>query len=169
MKHSPSFGIPANTSSRGSESTSPCPTSQKQKESVHVVESSGSSEEEEGRRGLHINWSEVDNIRLMSSWLKHSVHPIQGNNKKTEHYWKVVADEFNANMPSNEHKRTPKQCRVHWGNVKRDVTKLCGCYSRAISTFTSGYSDDMTKQGKIFHLRVFVERSQRPAQMEENP
>jgi hypothetical protein len=25
-----------------------------------------------------------------------------------------------------------------------------------------------TKQGKIFHLRVFVERSQRPAQMEEN-
>jgi hypothetical protein len=74
------------------------------------VESSGSSEEEEeeGRRGLCINWSEDDNIRLMSSWLKHFVDPIQGNNKKTEHYWKAVADEFNANMPSNGHKRTPK-------------------------------------------------------------
>jgi hypothetical protein len=107
MQHSPSFGIPANTSSHGSESASPCPTSQKQKEAVHVVESSGSSEEEEGRRGLRINWSEDDNIRLMSSGLKHSVDPIQGNDKKTEHYWKAVADEFNANMPSNGHKRTP--------------------------------------------------------------
>jgi hypothetical protein len=76
MQHSPSFGILANTSSHGSESASPCPTSQKQKEAVHVVESSGSSEE--GRRGLRINWSEDDNIRLMSSWLKHSVDLIQG-------------------------------------------------------------------------------------------
>jgi hypothetical protein len=100
MQHSPSFGISTNTSSHGSESASPCPTSQKQKEVVHVVESSGSSEEE-GRRGLRINWSEDDNIQLMSSGLKHFVDPIQGNDKKTEHYWKVVADEFNANIPSN--------------------------------------------------------------------
>jgi hypothetical protein len=146
MQHSPSFGIPTNTSSHGSESASPCPTSQRQKEAVDVLESSDSSEEEEGRRELRINWSEDDNIRLMSSWLKHSVDPIQGNDKKSEHYWKAVANEFNANMPSNGHKRTAKQCRTHWGNVKRDVTKFCGCYCKAKRTFTSGYSDDMIKQ-----------------------
>ncbi|EAZ44789.1 hypothetical protein OsJ_29420 [Oryza sativa Japonica Group] len=46
-------------------------------------------------------------------------------------------------MPSNGNKRTAKQCRTHWDNVKRDVTKFCGFYAKARNTFTSGYSDEM--------------------------
>ena len=139
MQYSTSIGAAANTSSHGS--ASPCHTRHNEKEVVEVEEASDSSEE--GRRGTRINWTEDDNIRLMSSWLNNSVDPIKGNDKKSEQYWKAVAREFNSNMPSNGNKRNPKQCRTHWDNVKRDVTKFCGFYSKARTTFTSGYSDDM--------------------------
>ena len=79
----------------------------------------------------------------MSSWLSNSVDPIKGNDKKSEHYWKAVAQEFNSNMPSGGHKRIAKQCRTHWDGLKREVAKFSELHSKARSTFTSGYSDDM--------------------------
>jgi hypothetical protein len=51
------------------------------------------SNEKNGRRGTHINWTKDDNVRLLSSWLNNStiyVDPIKGNEKKPEHYLKVV-------------------------------------------------------------------------------
>ncbi|CAN6243691.1 unnamed protein product [Urochloa humidicola] len=141
MQYGTSTGAAANSSSHGSESVAPCPTSQKQKEAVSIEELSDSSDE--GRRGTRINWTEEANIRLMSSWLNNSVDSVRGNDKKSEHYWRDVAAEFNNNMPSGGHKRTSKQCRTHWDNVKRDVAKFCQLHSKARSTFTSGYSDEM--------------------------
>uniref|UniRef100_A0A0E0C238 No apical meristem-associated C-terminal domain-containing protein n=1 Tax=Oryza meridionalis TaxID=40149 RepID=A0A0E0C238_9ORYZ len=73
---------------------SPCHTRYKEKQVVEVEEASDSSEE--GRRGTHINWTKVDNIQLMSTWLNNSVDPIKGNDKKSEQYWKAVAREFNT-------------------------------------------------------------------------
>ena len=87
--------------SHGSESASPCPASQKQPETVDVQELSDSSDEP--RRGTRVNWTEDDNTRLMSYWLSNSVDPIKGNDKKSEHYWKAVAQEINNNMPSGGH------------------------------------------------------------------
>jgi hypothetical protein len=49
--------------------------------------------EKNERRGTHINWTEDDNVRLLSSWLNNStiyVDPIKGNEKKSEHYLMVV-------------------------------------------------------------------------------
>ena len=46
-------------------------------------------------------------------------------------------------MPSGGHKRTAKQCRTHWDRLKREVAKFGELHSKARSTFTSGYSDDM--------------------------
>jgi hypothetical protein len=106
MQYNSSLGAVANNSSHGSESASPSLAGQKEKQVVDLKEGSDSSEE--GRRGIRINWTEDDNIRLMSSWLNNSVDPIKGNDKKSEHYWKAVAAEFNTNMPSNGNKRTAK-------------------------------------------------------------
>ena len=55
--------------------------------------------------------------------MSNSVGPIKGNDKKSEHYWKAVAQELNSNMPSGGNKRTAKQCRTHWDGLKREVAK----------------------------------------------
>lgn len=81
--------------------------------------------------------------RLISAWLSNSVDPTDGNDKKGEYYWKDVADEFNNNRPTNGHKRTVKQLKTHWGNVKKDIGKFCGVYAQVRRTCTSGHSDDM--------------------------
>jgi hypothetical protein len=141
-QHSSFLAPAANTSSHGSESSTPCPARHQAKQSVEIEELSDSSEEEVGR-AQRINWSEEENLRLIFAWLNNSVDSIQGNGKKLEHYWKDVAHEFNENRPTNAHKRTVKQLKTHWGNVKRDVAKFCGVYSNVRLTYTSGHSNDM--------------------------
>ncbi|KAL6896815.1 hypothetical protein ACP4OV_007387 [Aristida adscensionis] len=141
LHHNTSVGGVGNTSSHGSESNSPCPASQKEKEPVNVEVSSSS--EEGGRKGTRMNWTEQENLRLLTSWLNNSVDPIDGNDKKSDYYWRAVAAEYNSNTAINSRKRTVMQCKTHWGGIKRDVTKFCGVYSRARSTYCSGQSDDM--------------------------
>ena len=70
-----------------------------------------------------MNWTEDENIRLLSSWLNNSVDPIDGNDKKSEYYWKAVVAEFDSNTASNR-KRTVEQCKTHWGGCKRDILKI---------------------------------------------
>ncbi|KAL6614841.1 hypothetical protein ACP70R_037111 [Stipagrostis hirtigluma subsp. patula] len=135
-------GAAVNSSSLGSETSSPCPARQEAQKIIPLEESSGSSEEEP-RKGMRINWNEEENLRLLSAWLEHSIDPIDGIDKKSEYYWKAVAADFNKNGPKNGHKRTIKQLKTHWGGVKREIAKFCGVYSRARSTYCSGQSDDM--------------------------
>ena len=134
-------GAAANTSSHGSESSSRC-SAQKEKQSVNIEELSDSSEEEPKRR-QHINWSEEENERLFNSWTHHSTDPVINTDRECEYYWKAVAIEFNDNTPKNSHKRSVKQLKTHWGDVKRDITKFSGAYARAMSARSSGQSDDM--------------------------
>ncbi|KXG31592.2 hypothetical protein SORBI_3003G023901, partial [Sorghum bicolor] len=76
--------------------------------------------EEGGRRGVRLNWTEEENIRLLSAWVNNSVDPIDGNDKKFDHYWRAVTAEFNSNTPSNDRKRTVVQCKSHWKGVKKE-------------------------------------------------
>ena len=135
-------GAAANTSSHGFESSFRC-SAQQEKQSVNIEDLSDSSEEEEPKRRQRINWSEEENERLFNSWTHHSTDPVIGIDRKCEYYWKVVATEFNNNAPKNSHKRSVKQLKIHWGDVKRDITKFSGAYARAMSARSSGQSDDM--------------------------
>jgi hypothetical protein len=160
-------------SSHGSESASPCPTTSEEKNFVSVEDSSGGEEEkrieeaggreEGGRRGVRLNWTEDENIRLLSAWVNNSVDPIDGNDKKLEHYWKAVAAEFNSNTPSNR-KRTVVQCKSHWKGVKKEVTKFCGVYSQVTRTWRSGESDDMILQRA--HAWFKSQNSEKPFTLE---
>jgi hypothetical protein len=129
--------VAANTSSHGSESSSPC-SAQQEKESVNIAELTDSSEEEEPKRRQRINWSEEENERLFAAWTNHSTDPVIGIDRKFEYYWKAVATEFNANAPKNGHKRSVKQLKTHWGDVKRDITKFNGAYAKAMNARSSG-------------------------------
>ncbi|XP_025879772.1 glutathione S-transferase T3-like [Oryza sativa Japonica Group] len=131
-------------SSHGSESSIPCPTTtrQQEKQPLNIEELSDSSEEGV-RRAPRTNWKEEENLRFVSAWLNNSVDSVDGNDKKSEYYWKDVADEFNSNMPRNAHTRTVKQMKTHWDNVKRDIAKFCGAYAQVRNTCTSEYFEDM--------------------------
>ncbi|WVZ78261.1 hypothetical protein U9M48_026002 [Paspalum notatum var. saurae] len=122
-------GATANTSSQQFESGSPCPGTQ------HENDPSQAIAEEEPKRRKRINWTEEENLRLLSRWLHHSTDPVIGIDRKAEYYWKAVAQEFNDNMPANGHKRSVKQPKTHWGDVKRDLTKFCGVYGRVKNTW----------------------------------
>ena len=122
-------GHGANTSSHGSESSTPCAARHQEKKSVSIEELSDSSEEEVARRAQRINWSEEENLRLLFAWLNNSVDSVKGNDKKQEYYWKDVASEFNSNRPTDVHMRTVKQLKTYWGTVKREIAKFYGIYA----------------------------------------
>jgi len=121
--HSPNqvFGAACNTSSHGSESTSPWPATQQDKQPVNLNNSS-------------------------SAWCHHSIDAVKGTDQKAEHYWKAVAVEFNSNTPEKSRKRTALQCKTHWGGLKRDISKFCGAYAKVRNTYVSGQSEDMVME-----------------------
>jgi hypothetical protein len=123
--HSPTqvFGAADNTSCHGSESASPHPEAQQQKQTISVEDSRNSSEEE-GRKGTRRNWIEEENKDLANAWVRHSVDPIKGIDQKGEYYWRAIIADFNNNKPKNM-KMIALQCKTHWGGIKRDITKFC--------------------------------------------
>jgi hypothetical protein len=129
-----------NTSSNGSESATP----RSGREEVEAIPVEGSdSSEEDGSIAVRINWTEEENERLASAWIKHSVDSIDGNGKKATYYWKQVGDEFNSNRPVNGRKRTVKQMMNHWGTINKTIQHFNGVYSRASDTYVSGQCDKM--------------------------
>jgi hypothetical protein len=81
----PNFGFPGGmfvgagggASSHGSDSATPQSQIREQERGEEKEDSSASSSDE-GRRAVRINYTEDDNIRLVSLWIKHSVDPIHG-------------------------------------------------------------------------------------------
>ncbi|XP_010233472.1 glutathione S-transferase T3 [Brachypodium distachyon] len=110
-------------------------------EEVNVQESSGSSPgEQEEQVTKRRNWTEQENLRLVSAWLATSFDPIEGNSKKLEHYWKQVAEEYKSNTPQDR-KRSSKQLRDHWSKANQLVTLFNGCYATQKSVYASGIND----------------------------
>ncbi|RCV26728.1 hypothetical protein SETIT_5G269800v2, partial [Setaria italica] len=147
LQFSQSARATTNTSSHRSESSSPCPTRQHEKEPVSIEESSNSSEEVPKRR-THINYTEEENLQLLSSWIHHSTDPINGTDRKGEYYWKDVAQEFNSNAPTNAHQRSVKQLKSHWGDVKRDISKFSGAYDTEEETMSKEQRPEGQKKAK---------------------
>ena len=86
-------------------------------------------------------YSEEDNLRLVSLWIKHSVDPIRGTDQSREAYWSKIADAFNSGMPEGARRRTKGQLKSHWVRINAAVTKFNGVYGRM--TYCSGESEDM--------------------------
>ena len=78
-------GAAAGASSHGSDSATPQSQIRKVEQDDQKQDSSGSSPDE-GRRAVRINYSEVENLRLVSLWIKHSVDPIHGTDQSREAY-----------------------------------------------------------------------------------
>nr|TKW29824.1 hypothetical protein SEVIR_3G420700v2 [Setaria viridis] len=106
------FGSPTGASSHGSDSATPQSHRREVEQAKEVKDSNGSSPDK-GRRGVIINYTEEENLRLASAWLKHFVDPVNGNDKTGEYYWRSVAEEFNSTKPIGGRTRSKGQLKSH--------------------------------------------------------
>ncbi|RCV21689.1 hypothetical protein SETIT_4G157600v2 [Setaria italica] len=91
------------------------------------------SEDEAKKKGGRIIWNQEDDLRLVSCWLKNSNDPISGNGKKSCHFWKDIADEYNKHAPEGKN-RTAMQCKEHWNKTIPHINKFHGVYHDICST-----------------------------------
>ncbi|CAN6231240.1 unnamed protein product [Urochloa humidicola] len=135
------FGSAGGSGSRGDESGSPLSFPQPVQGGPIIEEECDSSPEEGKKNSRRKYWSEEENIRLVSAWLNNSNDPVKGNDKKFDHYWKEVTNEYNKYSP-RDHRRLVPQCKSHWNKNAPKVTKFNSCWHRMKSAHGSGESDE---------------------------
>lgn len=64
----------------------------------------------EEKKGGRMNWTEEENLKLISSWLQHSKDSANGNSQKGEKFWKNIVAEFNSNV-AEDRRRKVAQCK----------------------------------------------------------
>lgn len=95
----------------------------------------------EDKKGGRMNWTEDEDLKLVSAWLHHSVDPVNGVSQKGEHFWKKLVTEFNSNI-NQERRRTIAQCKTHYTKTNRLVAHFNGCWIRMDRAHGSGQSDN---------------------------
>lgn len=98
--------------------------------------------DEEVRTEARLIWKSEEDGRVMSAWLKHSIDPIGGNNKKSDKYWTDVMQEYNQATVKNRW-RTAKQVKDRWHKINKLTNSFNDCWVKARRVYTSGYSDEM--------------------------
>ncbi|KAF0920870.1 hypothetical protein E2562_037530 [Oryza meyeriana var. granulata] len=53
------------------------------------------------RSDRRLNWSNEEDIRLVSAWLHNSIDPVNGNDKKVDQYWLDVTSTYNSTTKCN--------------------------------------------------------------------
>ncbi|CAN6276086.1 unnamed protein product [Urochloa humidicola] len=95
----------------------------------------------EEKKGGRMNWTEEENLKLISSWLHHSKDSIKGNSQRSENFWKNIVAEFNSNVTEDRRRKVP-QCKTHWTKTNKLVAHFNGCWIRMMRRRGSGESND---------------------------
>ncbi|RLN22048.1 transposon protein, putative, ping/pong/SNOOPY sub-class [Panicum miliaceum] len=95
----------------------------------------------DARSDRRLNWSNEEDIRLVSAWLHNSIDPVDGNDKKSYQYWSDVTSTYNSSTKCNR-MRNRNQLKLRWERIKKPVTGFNGCYARITKVHQSGMSDD---------------------------
>ena len=160
------FGAAGGSSSRCDDSGSPMssapyspisPAQYNKQQPVRINEASAGSQ----------RWSKQQNLRLVGAWLKHSVDPIHGNNKKSDHYWKQVADEFNKHSCKAE-RGTRVQCKNHWNRTSTMVAKFNAAVISMRRVYVSGQSEKQLIGVNCKNLPQLGLGLQKPTTFQEN-
>ncbi|OQU91636.1 hypothetical protein SORBI_3001G220066 [Sorghum bicolor] len=129
LQHGMVVGAAGGASSHGSDSSTP-QSQIREPEQDEEKEYSSASSPDEGRRAVRINYTEDDNLRLVSLWIKHSVDPIRGTDQSREAYWSKIAEAFNSGLAEGARRRSKGQLKSHWVRINAAVNKFNGVYGR---------------------------------------
>jgi hypothetical protein len=159
--------------SRADESSpigSASPVSQEQQQTgvppvnTPVWSDNDSSPEESEKKEGRLFWSEEENLRLVSAWLKHSTDPIVGVDRRGDRYWKDVAAEYNLTTPKDRRK-TGAQLKNHWTKTIPLITIFNSCYEKEKRDHASGESDDQVMERARASYKVAAKK-RRPFALE---
>ncbi|KAG2620042.1 hypothetical protein PVAP13_3NG103001 [Panicum virgatum] len=93
------------------------------------------------RTDKRIIWSVDEDSRLMSAWLKCSLDPVQGNDRRKEQYWNDVIDTYNLTTPSVR-RRTLKQAKDRWHKINKLSDLFHNAYLKAQRIYTSSFNEE---------------------------
>jgi hypothetical protein len=77
----------------------------------------------------------------VSAWLNNSNDPIDGNSKKSEHFWSQIVQAYNNSAPP-ELKKAIIQCKNHWNKTAPKVKRFNAVYNELKSVYASGQSEE---------------------------
>jgi hypothetical protein len=101
---------------------------------------SDNSDDEE-KKGGRMNWTEAEDLKLVSAWLHNSVDSVKGNAQKYNDFWKKIVAEFNS-LVTPDRRRSVSQCKSHYTKTNKLVVHFNGCWIRMNRARGSGESDD---------------------------
>jgi hypothetical protein len=88
-----------------------------------------------------MNWTEEEDLKLVSAWLHNSIDSVNGNGQKGLEFWKKIVAEFNSHV-SVDRRRTVAQCKTHYTKKNRLIVHFNGVWIRMKRAHGSGESDD---------------------------
>jgi hypothetical protein len=78
----------------------------------------------------------------MSAWLKCSLDPIQGADKRNEQYWDQVGKTYNETTPTGR-SRNQKQVKDRWHRINKLADLFHSAYLKSQALNTSGFNEEM--------------------------
>ncbi|XP_024004314.1 glutathione S-transferase T3-like isoform X2 [Eutrema salsugineum] len=100
-------------------------------------------EDSHKERTARRQWTPVEDIILISSWLNTSKDPVVGNEQKSGTFWERISNYFAASQkPSGTVNREAIQCKQRWQKINEAVCKFSGCYDAATRARTSGQNEN---------------------------
>ncbi|XP_062197714.1 uncharacterized protein LOC133900554 [Phragmites australis] len=100
------------------------------------------------RTARRLNWTEMEDLRLISAWLNSSK---LSNSKKNEAHWGNVAEVYNSSTPKNR-RRAPKQLKPHWQKINKKIAHFYDCWCRVEAKYSSVQSDHMQLMDKTWAM-----------------
>ncbi|CAL5080830.1 unnamed protein product [Urochloa decumbens] len=100
----------------------------------------------EEKKGGRMNWTEEENLKLISSWLHHSKDSIKGNSQRGENFWKNIVAEFNSNVTQVKAAAMAKAAEA---TERRANVDLLNKYLEMTAVDTTGFNDVQLQRHEI--------------------
>ncbi|CAN6210396.1 unnamed protein product [Urochloa humidicola] len=98
------------------------------------------------RTARRLNWSEVEDLRLINAWLNSSK---PNGSKKNDAHWGKVAKLYNSSTPKDR-RRARKQLKAHWHNINKKIAHFYDCWCRVEEKYSSLQSGKLQLMGKTW-------------------
>ncbi|KAG2623242.1 uncharacterized protein LOC120696831 [Panicum virgatum] len=99
---------------------------------------------EPDRTARRLNWTEVEDLRLVSAWLNSS----KSSNSK---YWANVVGLYNKNTPKDR-KRARVQLKHHWQKINKKVAHFYDCWCKVEAKYSGAHSEKMQPMDKTWAM-----------------
>ncbi|CAN6173956.1 unnamed protein product [Urochloa humidicola] len=98
------------------------------------------------RTARRLNWSELEDLRLINAWL--NIAKPNGL-KKNDAHWGKVAKLYNSSTPKDR-RRARKQLKPHWHKINKKIAHFYDCWCRVEEKYSSLQSGKLQLMDKTW-------------------